>query len=224
MKFLAAVFLIFIGLSAIFGQDEQSPIVVKEIKYKNWSLKSVRDFTDVNLRDLLKNKKLVAIVYFAPWCHNWQYDAPVLERFYEKYKANGFEVVAVGEYGLVDEMNANLNTFKITFPTVFESQTKSDVYSTLHNTYRRSTGDTREWGSPYYVFIEPGSVSKKGEVLLTRTNVINGEIIETEGERFIRQKLGLPSEESKLTSKSSKLSEVCDPNKPARLKKPDEKP
>jgi thiol-disulfide isomerase/thioredoxin len=224
MKFLAAVFLILIALSAIFGQDEQSPIVVKDIKYKDWSLKSVRDFTDVNLRDLLKNKKLVAVVYFAPWCHNWQYDAPILERFYEKYKANGFEIVAIGEYGLVDEMNANLKTFKITFPIVFESQTKSDVYSTLHNTYRRSTGDTREWGSPYYVFIDPRSVSKNGEVLLTRTSVINGEMIEAEGERFIRQKLRLPPQESKLISKSKKDPGVCDPNKPSELIKPKDKP
>src|SRR5947208_1650759 len=155
MKFVAAIFLVFAGFSVTFGQNEQSPIVERNITYKNWSLKSVRDFTDVDLRDLIKNKKLVAVVYFAPWCHNWQHDAPMLERFYEKYKANGLEIVAVGEYGLIDEMNANINTFKITFPTVFESQIRSAVDSTLHNTYRRSTGDTREWGSPYYVFIEP---------------------------------------------------------------------
>src|SRR4051812_18711283 len=219
MKFLSAIFLIFTGFSAVFAQDEQSPIVQKDIVYKNWSLKNVRDFSDVDLRKLIKNKKLVAIVYFAPWCQNWQYDAPILERFYEKYKANGFQVVAIGEYGLVDDMNANLKTFKITFPTVFESQTKLAVDSTLHNAYRRATGDTRDWGSPYYVFIQPASVRKKGDILLTRTSVINGEMIETEGERFIRQKLGLLPEESKLTSKNKKVGEACDPSKPADLKK-----
>src|SRR3954467_14062790 len=58
MNFLATIVLIFTGILATFGQNEQSPIVEKAIIYRNWSLKSVRDFTDVDLRDLIKNKKL----------------------------------------------------------------------------------------------------------------------------------------------------------------------
>jgi hypothetical protein len=214
----------FIGLTAAFGQDEQAPIVEKDLVYKDWTLKSVRDFSDQNLRSLIKGKKLTAVVYFAPWCHNWQHDVPILQRLYDKYKADGFEIIGVGEYGTADEMAINIDTFKITFPVVFESQMRSAVDTTLHNTYRRITGDTRDWGSPYYVFIDSASLSKAGDILLKRTNVINGEIIESEGEKFIRQKLGLPPAESKITSQNQRQVEVCDPSKPSTLKKPGDKP
>ena len=224
MKFAFTIGLIFLGFAAAFSQNEQSPIVEKDIIYKDWTLKSVRDFHDTNLRDVIKDKKIVAVVYFAPWCHNWQHDAPMLQRLYDKYKDDGFEIVAVGEYGTVDEMLIDLDTFKITFPAVFESQMRAAVDSSLHNTYRRMTGDTRDWGSPYYVFIEPAKVSKSGEILLKRTNVINGEMIEPDAEKFIRQKLGLPVEESKVSSQKTNGVEVCDPAKPMALKKPGEKP
>jgi thiol-disulfide isomerase/thioredoxin len=224
MKFALSICFIFAGLTVAFGQNEQSPIVEKDIAYKDWTLKSVRDQKDVDLRDLIKEKKLVAVVYFAPWCHNWQHDAPMLERLYEKYNEDGFGIVAVGEYGPVDDMGGNIDTYKLTFPVVYESQMRSAVDSTLHNTYRHLTGDTRDWGSPYYVFIEPKLVPKRGDVLLARTSVINGEMIESEGERFIRQKLGLPPIESKLTSQDKKPVEACDPAKPATLKKPGDKP
>jgi thiol-disulfide isomerase/thioredoxin len=223
MKFVLACCLVLLGLTASFGQDEQAPIVEKDIVYKNWTLKSVRDFKDVELRDLIKGKKLVAVVYFAPWCHNWQHDAPILQRLYDKYSAKGLEIVAVGEYGTADEMTTNLEVYKLTFPVVFESQMRSAVDTTLHNTYRRMTGDTRDWGSPYYVFIDPASVLRSGDILLKRTNVINGEMAEAEGETFIRKKLGLPSEESKLSLQEKKKEvEICDPAKPSPLKKPDE--
>jgi hypothetical protein len=50
--------------------------------------------------------------------------------------------------------------------------------------------------------------------------VINGELIETEGEQYIRQKLGLPAMDGKLISTSKNEPEVCDPAKPLPLKKP----
>jgi len=224
MKFALTFCLVLIGLTATFGQDEQAPIVEKDIVYKDWTLKGIRDAKDVDLRDLIKNKKLVAVVYFAPWCHNWQHDEPMLQRLYDEYKDDGFQVVAVGEYGPVEDMAVNLDTFKITFPAVYESQMRTAVDSTLHNTYRRMTGDTRDWGSPYYVFIEPSTITKSGDVLLKRTNIINGEMVENEGERFIREKLGLAPEKPKLMSQEKKTVEPCDPTKPSQLKKPGEKP
>jgi thiol-disulfide isomerase/thioredoxin len=224
MKFALVLCLTYFGVIAALAQNERSPIVEKDIVYKDWTLKSIRELKDTNLRDLIRGKKLVAVIYFAPWCHNWQHDAPMLQRLYDKYQTSGFEIVAIGEYGTVDEMIVNLDTFKITFPAVYESQMRSAVDTTLHNTYRRMTGDTRDWGSPYYVFIDPASVQKKGDVLLKRTNVINGEMIETEGEKFIRQKLGLPPDESKLTSLEKKVVEACDPAKLTQLKRPGEKP
>lgn len=36
----------------VAGQNEQAPIVEKEINYKNWTYKSIRTGEDTNLRDL----------------------------------------------------------------------------------------------------------------------------------------------------------------------------
>ena len=222
MKFLLAFGVLIFWLLPAIAQNEQAPIVEKDIVYKDWSLKGVRDGQDVRLNDLLKGKKLVAVVYFAPWCPNWRHDAPMLEKLYEKYKGTGFEIVAVGEYGTTDDMNANIKEFNIAFPMVFESSSRDARLTSSHYAYRTATGDVRKWGSPYYVFLEPASLEKKGDALVNRTNVINGEMIATDGEKFIRQKLGLPPEDSKLTSLNKRATEVCDPDKPAQLKKPDE--
>ena len=223
MKVLYALFLTLLIAAAVAAQNEQAPILERDIAYKAWTFKSIRDDKEINLRNIIAGKKLVAVVYFAPWCHNWQHDAPILQRLYDKYKNSGFEIVAVGEYDPVYSMRASLESFKITFPAVYES-TSRDPQSTTHYTYRTSTGDTRKWGSVYYVFLEPALVNPSGDQLVRRTHVINGEIIEQEGEKFIREKLGLPVEVTKITSANKKAAETCDPQNSQPLKKPAVKP
>lgn len=213
MKGLFAFVVLLLSLTFAFGQNEQSPIVDKEIDYKNWTYKSIRTGEDVALRDLTVGKKLVIVVYYAPWCMNWRHDAPFLQRFYDKYKANGLEIVAVGEYDPLDSMKNNLNFMKITFPAVYESEKRTDKQYTKHYEYRRSTGDTRNWGSPWYILLEPAAFEKKGDTLVKRSNVINGEMIETEGEKFIREKLGLPPIDPKASIAANPKIEVCEPEK-----------
>lgn len=210
-------------LTAIFaaGQNEQSPIVEKEINYKNWTYKSIRTGEDTTLRDLTAGKKLVIVVYFAPWCGNWKYDAPMLNRLYEKYKGNGLEIVGVGEYDPVANMKISLDTLKVTFPAVYESESRADRQKTKHFEYRRSTGDTRTSGSPWYIFLQP-AMFEKGDTLTKKTFVINGEMIEVEGEKFIREKLGLPAVDAKSATAKNGEIEICDPadKKTVELKKP----
>jgi thiol-disulfide isomerase/thioredoxin len=205
-----------------FGQNEQAPIVEKEINYKNWTYKSVRTGEDTNLRDLTVGKKLVIVVYYAPWCGNWRFDAPMLQRFYDKYKSAGLEIVAVGEYDPVSSMQNNLTFMKITFPAVYESENRSEKQKTKHFDYRQSTGDTRGWGSPWYIFLQPSLMEKKGDTLTKKTFVINGEMIADEGEKFIREKLGLPAIDTKAATAKNGEVEVCDPadKKTIELKKP----
>lgn len=216
MRFLAATFLTLIALTAAFAQNEQSPIVEKEINYKNWTYKSVATGQEASVRDLVVGKKLTIVVYFAPWCPNWRHDAPFLQQFYEKYKANGLEIIGVGEYDPVDSMKTNLDTLKVTFPVYYESTSREDKQKTDHYNYRKSTDDGRSWGSPWYIFIEPAVIEKKGDTILKKTHIINGEMVQAEGEMFIRQKLGLPAIDLKATTAEKEI-EVCDPstaNKP----------
>jgi len=218
--FLLFAILFLSSAFAVSAQHEYAPIQEKEVKYKDWTYKRVSDGKDLNLRDAVKGKKLVMVVYFAPWCPNWKLQAPVAEKFYEKYKANGFEIIGVGEYDTVDMMKASLDTFKITFPVVYESEARTSKQYTTHYNYRQTTGDTRNWGSPWSIFLVPSMLKAKGDVLTEKTFVVNGELIEAEAEAFIRERLGLPKEETKSQVSANKTSEVCDPTT-SSLKKPE---
>ncbi|MGH9820256.1 MAG: redoxin domain-containing protein [Pyrinomonadaceae bacterium] len=220
MRIFLTVFFLLFGFSYTFGQNEQSPIVERSVQYKNWSYTDIRTGSDIDLRKFTKGKKLVMVVYFAPWCPNWKHDAPILQRFYEKYRASGFDIIGVAEYDTVAAVNAGVDALKVSFPIVSESESRDQRQSTLHYTYRQLTGDTRKWGSPWYIFLEPQSLEKTGDELTAKTNVINGEAIEAEGDKFIRQKLGLPAEAIKTAAKTGEI-EVCDPDKKTvELKKP----
>lgn len=214
MKTLLVLILTLFASSLAFSQNEQAPILEKEVVYKNWKYKDVRSGEETDLRSLAKGKKLVIVVYFAPWCGNWRHDAPFLQKFYEKYRDNGLQIVGVGEYDPVASMRSNLDTLKITFPVVYESEARTDKQKTTHYEYRKATGDNRNWGSPWYIFLKPSAMEKKGDVLVTKTHIINGEMIEAEGDKFVRQKLGLPSAEAKPVGSSAKI-QVCDTEKPA---------
>lgn len=221
MKPLLALAIMLIGLTAVFAQNEQAPLQEKEIKYKDWTYKSVRDDKDLNLRDFAKGKKLVLVVYFAPWCPNWKHEALFAQKLYEKYKANGFDVIGVGEYDTVAAMKTSLDDKKITFPVVYESDSKDAKQKTLHYEYRQTAGDTRGWGSPWNIFLEPAKLSKKGDILTEKTFIVNGELIETEIEKFVREKLGLSAEIIKTNNLAKKTIEVCEPEtKTTTFKKP----
>src|SRR5215217_6428261 len=85
---------------------EYAPLEEKTVNYKDWTLNSVKDGTPVNLRSFAKGKKLVLVVYFAPWCGNWRNEAPVAAKLYEKYKGQGFQVIGVSEYATRDDVKS----------------------------------------------------------------------------------------------------------------------
>ena len=74
---------------------EYSPLQEKTVNYKNWTLNDLKNNKPVDLRSLMQGKKLVMVVYFAPWCPNGRNEAPVAARLYEKYKDDGFQVIGV---------------------------------------------------------------------------------------------------------------------------------
>ena len=115
-------------------------------------------------------------------------------------------------------MKSILDTLNITFPAVYESDNRDKRQYTPHFSYRQSTGDKRNWGSPWYIFLTPAVMEKKGDTLTKKTFVINGEMIEAEGEQFIRKHLGLPALEPKPAVTTSGKIEACEADaKPATL-------
>jgi len=168
---------------------EYSPLVEKTVNYKNWSLVNVKTDTAEDLRNMLKGKKLVMVVYFAPWCGNWRNEAPIAAKLYEKYKDQGFQVIGVSEYAARADVKAFFGEAGSPYPIVSESETRDDRDKTPHFGYRQLTGDTRKWGSPWNIFLEPSKVNASGDVLTEKAWVVNGELIEDEVDKFITDKL-----------------------------------
>jgi peroxiredoxin len=216
--YLAAFLLLSLSIFAMASGDETAPMQEKEFKFKDWTYKNLRDGTDVNLRSFAKGKKLVLVVYFAAWCPNWHNESSLVEKLYQKYKDKGFDVVAVSEYASLDETKKHVNNNKFSFTVVSESDDAAAKQKTTHYEMRKAAGDTRNWGSPWNVFLEKGKFKKKGNVLTEKTFVVNGEMIGKEVEAFIRQKLELPVEAPAQQSSIFKKTEVCEPT--ISLKKP----
>ncbi len=170
---------------------EYAPLEEKMVNYKDWTLNSVKDNKPVNLRSFAQGKKLVLVVYFAPWCGNWKNEAPVAAKLYEKYKAAGLDVIGVSEYAPPADTVAFFGDEGSPYTVVSESDSREARDKTSHYGYRQATGDTRRWGSPYNVFLEPAKLSKTGEVLTEKAWVVNGELVEEEVESFIRTRLGM---------------------------------
>jgi len=190
IKLLAfALLVIALVPAAAQAQHEYSPLVEKTVSYKNWALKDLKDDKPVDLRSLVQGRKLVMVVYFAPWCGNWRNEAPVAARLYEKYKAQGFEVIGVGEYASRDEVRAFFGPAGPPYTVVTESETRSDRDKTPHYGYRQLTGDTRRWGSPWNIFLDPATLTKEGDLLTEKAWVVNGELIEAEVDKFIADHL-----------------------------------
>ena len=169
---------------------EYSPLVEKTVNYKDWMLPNLTSDKQEDLRKLMEGKKLVMIVYFAPWCGNWRNDAPVAAKLYDKYKAQGFQVIGVSEYAARDDVKSFFGKDGPPYPIVTESESREDKQKTAHYGYRQLTGDTRNWGSPWHIFLEPAKVNANGDVLTEKAFVVNGELVEDEVDKFIAAKVG----------------------------------
>lgn len=190
---LISTLLVVIALHlAVAAQNERISKVEKEFEYENWTFKNVNGEGATELRQFATGKKLVMVVYFAAWCHNWRHEAPFVQSMYEKYRKDGFAVIGVAEYEALDKTREILKSLGITFPVVYESTTLADRLTTSHYKYRTQAGDTRKWGSPWHIFMHHSSVEPNGSIILRKAFVVNGELIEEEVEPFIRERLGLP--------------------------------
>jgi AhpC/TSA family len=178
------------------GDHEYAPIKEQKIDYKDWTYKPMTEGAPVNLRQWAKDKKLALVVYFAPWCHNWRNEAPVVARLYEKYHPYGLDVIAVSEYGTPSDRTMFFHDNPVNYTVVVESETRDARDKTPHYGYRQLTGDTRKWGSPYNIFLVPKLLKQDGDVLTEKAWVVNGELVEPEAEAFIREKLGLKPQDA----------------------------
>jgi len=140
------------------GNHEYAPLQEKTVNYKDWTFNSLADGKPVNLRSFTEGKKLVLVVYYASWCPNWRNEAPVAAALQEKYKAHGLDVIAVSEYATRADSLASFGANGSPYMVVSESESREDRDKSSHYAYRQATGDTRRWGSPYNIFLEPAKL------------------------------------------------------------------
>lgn len=220
MRYISAFILTLVLVGLAFAQNEQSPITEKPIAYKDWTRKNILGGGETNLRSFAKGKKLVMVVYWAPWCPNWKNDLAFVQGLHDKYAAAGLGIIGVGEYDPVERMKAHVEQNKLTFPSVYESDSQAARLTSTHYQLRTEAGDKRKWGTPWYVFLEPSKLTVSGEVLTSSTTLVNGELIRPDAEKFIREKLGLAATDAAVSS-TAKAIEICDPTKKAvALSKP----
>ncbi|MFN2453240.1 MAG: TlpA disulfide reductase family protein [Pyrinomonadaceae bacterium] len=179
---------------------EYAPLQERKINYKDWTFNDLKTNAPVSLSSLVQGKKLVMVVYFAPWCPNWRYEAPVAAKLYEKYKAQGFEVIGVNEYGTRDEVLKFFGTTGLPYTVVTESETSDARDKTTHYKYRQAADDKRKWGSPFNVFLEPAKLQKTGGVLTEKAWVVGGELVEADADNFINTRLN-PKPDAKAAQK-----------------------
>jgi thiol-disulfide isomerase/thioredoxin len=184
--------LAFVMLPAVVRAQshEYSPLTEQTVNYKNWTLPNLTSDQQEELRKLVAGKKLVMLVYFAPWCGNWRNEAPIALKLYEKYKAQGFQVVGISEYATRDDVKNFFGKDGPPYPIVTESESRDDKQKTAHYQYRQLTGDKRNWGSPWNIFLEPAKLAANGDVVTEKAWVVNGELIEDEVDKFIASKVG----------------------------------
>ncbi len=75
------------------------------------------------------------------------------------------------------------------YPVVSESESRDDREKTPHYGYRQLTGDTRKWGSPWNIFLDPVKCNSSGDVLTEKAWIVNGELIEADVDKFIHDRL-----------------------------------
>ena len=104
-------------------------------------------------------------------------------------KTRVFLVIGVSEFDTREDAKAFFGPSGPPYPVVSESLTRDDREKASLFGYRQSTGDTRRWGSPWNIFLEPAKVSKEGDILTAKAWVVNGELIEADADKFISDHL-----------------------------------
>src|SRR3982751_3849477 len=123
ISLLAAIILAgFVASAPAHAQvsHEYAPLQEKEFSYNDWKYKSLKDNSPVDLRQFAQDKKLVLVVYFAPWCPNWKNEAPFVAKLSEKYRKDGLGIIGVSEYASRDDAQKFFGTTGPNFVVVSE--------------------------------------------------------------------------------------------------------
>jgi glutathione peroxidase-family protein len=174
-------------------EPEFAPILERKLDFYDFTFKT-QEGRAFNLRDYSSDKRMVIVSFIAGWCPNSNRNGHVLKRLYDKYHERGLGVVVVTEYSDADEVRIHINRIGIDYPVVTETRSRGDRKGSLHYKYRRAVGDNRKWGTPFYVILDARDIEPQAPKapIARRAFTVSGEIVESEAEAFIEQRLSNP--------------------------------
>ncbi len=162
-----------------------------ELEIKDFSFPSLGG-EKIGLSEAVSGKKLVLVHYFAAWCHNSNYDVVTINELYNKYRDQGFSVIGVCEYSTKDELKKFIEKHQPAYPICLEGEGKKrNRTGTMHFLYRNKINDARLWGTPLNIMLIGENLKNEGEIVSRRILIAPGELVKTEVEELIREKLSL---------------------------------
>ena len=171
-------------------EPEPAPIVERKLDFYDFNFKTTEG-VPFNLRNYANGKRVLIVSFIAGWCANSNRNGHVLKRLYDKYHERGLGAVVVTEYSDRDEVRIHINRIGIDYPVVTETASRDDRKDSQHYKYRRAVGDKRKWGTPFYVILDGRDIETAAPKapLARRVFTVSGEIVESEAEAFIEQRL-----------------------------------
>lgn len=171
-------------------EREDAPIIERRMEYLDFTLNTT-DGKRFNLRDYAANKQVVIVSYVAAWCPNSVRNGHLLKQLYDRYRDKGLGVVAVAEYSAAEEMLVYINRIGIDYPVAVETSKRGQRKKSSHYKLRQSVRDKRKWGTPFYVIIDARDIETgaANALLARRVYTVSGEIIESEAEQFLKERL-----------------------------------
>jgi hypothetical protein len=94
-------------------------------------------------------------------------------------------------------MKSHIEQNKLTFPSVYENDQRNARLTSKHYQYRTAVGDTRKWGTPFYIFLDGQAPEPTDPIQAETAPIVAGELMQEDVEKYIRGKLGLDSASAK---------------------------
>ncbi len=185
--------LLAITAKIVTAQEEHAhtyaPLRDAVFEFKDFEYPSL-DSGKIKFSEAANGKRVVLVHYFAAWCHNSNYDVATINEVYNKYRDRGFAVIGICEYSTKGELKKFIEKHKPSYPIYIEGDMKKrERTGTMHYAYRQKAGDDRLWGTPLNILIDTEDIKIEGEVVSRRARVATGELVKTEFEAFLIEKL-----------------------------------
>ena len=188
--------LVMIGLLASHSQAQENAVTGSQdhdyaslrnvdLELENFEVQTLEG-RKVRLGELVKDRKIVLLHFFATFCHNSNYDIATVNDLYRTYREEGFEVIGISEYSTAAELEKFLTRHKPLYGMFTEEETGRK--RTRHYRLRTRVGDERKWGTPLSIVIDGREIEPEGGTLARRMYVATGELVRAEIESLIRRR------------------------------------